>query len=350
MESTEIVLNSLDNISNGLTISPSYDIIVYLFGSILFIAFLKFLFSSNPDEYTKKIIWWISILTFALVTHNNYIIWISLFIGWLLIATENFLMHLASIFSSKKWDDLSKVLDSFNKNWKKEFEAEKITKEEKQKEEEKNVEEEKEVINEIKESTTKHESSWPNRISYKDIYELESKIISHFLNSNKDILSKFLIENDIRIKNEYGNFILDWVIKDGNKIISWIEVKIISSPTRHIYMHIRRFIERIRYMKFDFPFILIVWAYEFDLNEINRVKNQFSSFDDIKILFYQIWENEQNWKFLNDLTSLKIPLWMEQWNSSLWRVIDIDWDLVTIKFEDWKIKTISRKELENNKS
>lgn len=331
----------IDNSNNLISNIQSYDMIIYLFWAVVLLSFLKLFFSKNVDEYFKKIIWWLSILVFALVSENNYIIWISLFIWWLLIATENFLIHLAWIFSNKKWDDLSRIYDSFS--WKSDnnIEEEKITEEQKIDE----IKKEKEEKNEIKEEINKDfKQKFPNKYSislYKDIIETESKILDSFENKFLSSIDGNL-ERDIRIKNKYWNITLDWIIKDNKEYLLWLEVKILRSST-HISMHIRRYIERIRYMKFNFPFVLIIGSEKFDFDELNRVKNIFWEFDDIFLLFFEYWENVESWKFLNDFNFSKIiNKNNETW---YWRIINVDWDLITVQFENWSIKTLNRNEI-----
>lgn len=338
--SEEIIKKSEDVLSNIY----SYDIIVYLFWIIIFLSFIKLVFSKEPDEYFKKIIWWLSILVFALVSKNNFIIWISIFIWWLLIATEKFLIHLAWIFSSKKWDDLTTIYDSFS--WvKHEIKEEKVTEEEKIKAiEEENKEDKinkKEECDIIKRDTKNINWNKPNNlVNYKTMIESENIVFEKFKEKFKNILLKLNIEKDIKIQNEYGNFILDWIIKNENKIIAWVEIKIFRASMSHISMQLRRYIERIRYMKLDFPFILIIASEKFDLSELNRIKMQFSNFDDINLLFFEYWNDINNWKFINEFNLGNIL--DSDKKSWIWRIIDVDWDMITVKFEDWRIKTLNK--------
>lgn len=53
------------------------------------------------------------ILVFALVTKDKTITLVSVFIWWLLIATEKFLLHLASIFKTKS-DNITSILENYN--------------------------------------------------------------------------------------------------------------------------------------------------------------------------------------------------------------------------------------------
>lgn len=334
----EIVINKSGEIMNNIY---SYDIIIYLFWSIIFLSFLKLIFSEKPDEYFKKIIWWLSILVFALITKNYYVIWLSLFIWWLLIATENFLIHLAWIFSNKKWDDLSKIYNSFS--WKNNnIEEEPVTKEQKI-EEIKNEKEGKDELKEYNKESSKSKSINKYRPpSYKDIVEKESKILDSFQERFKNFLGNNSISRDIRIKNRYWNITLDWIIKNNNEYILWLEIKLLRWSWL-IYMHIRRYIERIRYMKFDFPFILIIWSEKFDLDELNKVKNMFWEFDDIFLLFFEYWKDIKSWKFLNEINFSKI---LNKNNESwYWKIINVDWDLITIQFDNWVVKTVNRNEI-----
>lgn len=329
----------------------SYDIIVYLFWIIIFISFLKIIFSENSDEYFKKIIWWLSILVFALTSKNDFIIWISIFIWWLLIATENFLIHLAWIFSNKKWDDLFWIIKSFS--WKNNtIEEEKVTEEEKIKEikeEEEEKWEKEELINETKKDKTNNFLKNSLLSNYSDTFQKQNKILDTFEEQFKsnltdfkkhlNNLNDFKIERDIRIKNKYWSIILDWIVKNKNNHILWLEVKILRGSS-HLSLYIRRYIERIRYMKFNFPFVLIIWTEKFDLIELNKIKDIFWEFDDISILFFEYWKDINSWKFLNEFDFSTI--FEENDNLWYWTIINVDWDLITIQFNNWKIKTINR--------
>lgn len=65
------------------------------------------------------------ILLFALATNNAWVQWVSLFIGGLLIASENFLMHLAAVFRSAK-EGVPSILDNWRKLSGSEIEAKQL--------------------------------------------------------------------------------------------------------------------------------------------------------------------------------------------------------------------------------
>lgn len=330
-------------------ISYSYDIIVYLFWIIIFLTFLKLLFSKNIDEYFKKIIGWLSILVFALVTENYYIIGISLFIGWLLIATENFLIHLAWIFSNKKWEDLFRLFDSFTGK-REEIKIEELTEREKINELKKEKEENNWKIENIK-NINKAVPTKKNRLSINDIVEKEKQILNLFENSNFEKYKNISFKKNVRLDNKYWRFILDGVLKKDFEIILWIEIKFLGElwPLTNIFFNIRKYIEKIRFMKFDFPFVLVLAAEKFELNDIEKIKEKYSNFEDINIIFYQFWKNKVPWTFIEKFSltefinnnEIKEWVFVEHPKFWIWKVLSLQWELGEISFQHFWIKRMN---------
>lgn len=80
----------------------SRSLVIYLFSILVLLAFFRIVVRGDKDDTYKKIIGGLGVFLVALVANNAYVYFISFFIGGLLIATENFLIHLAGIFKADK--------------------------------------------------------------------------------------------------------------------------------------------------------------------------------------------------------------------------------------------------------
>ena len=79
----------------------SKSVCVFSFIGIIVLLALKFLFKGDKDDSLKKVIGGLGVFTVAIVSNNSYIYVLALFIGGLLIASERFLLFLASIFKAE---------------------------------------------------------------------------------------------------------------------------------------------------------------------------------------------------------------------------------------------------------
>lgn len=78
-------------------------LVVYLFIFLVVVSFVKLISRpSNMGVFEKKVFGAATVFMVALVADNTWVYSISFFIGGLIIATENFLIHLAGIFKSDK--------------------------------------------------------------------------------------------------------------------------------------------------------------------------------------------------------------------------------------------------------
>lgn len=89
-----------------------YSITIYTLLLILVVSFFAIIFGAK-SKYFEKIIGGLAILVFALVQKNEILSLIAIFIGGLLIATETFLLYLASIFRSKE-NTLGTLMKQYN--------------------------------------------------------------------------------------------------------------------------------------------------------------------------------------------------------------------------------------------
>lgn len=260
----------------------TYNIIVYLFGIMILVSFIIIIFCKNSNEYFKKIIGWLCILVFALVTKDKTITLVSVFIWWLLIATEKFLLHLASIFKTKS-DNITSILENYN--WENNSQISKINSknykeilEEKIKKDEKILENKEEEVKNNKNGTC----SMKNRIA---LQQNIKKFWFNLLKSMYDFKSKNLVlKEKYKICNKNWIFIPDAIITDTkDRIQLWIEIKYTRETSIPLKLIIRKFLEQIRFYKFNFPFLLLIVSDNFDHKEINTIIQNES--EDLKIIF-----------------------------------------------------------------
>ncbi len=90
----------------------SKSVCVFSFIGIIVLLALKFLFKGDKDDSLKKVIGGLGVFTVAIVSNNSYIYVLALFIGGLLIASERFLLFLASIFKAES-RDISGIASKF---------------------------------------------------------------------------------------------------------------------------------------------------------------------------------------------------------------------------------------------
>lgn len=81
----------------------SKRLVIYLFVLVMVVSFVKLaVVPVRVGVFEKKVFGALTIFTVALIANNSWVYSISFFIGGLIIATENFLIHLAGIFKSDK--------------------------------------------------------------------------------------------------------------------------------------------------------------------------------------------------------------------------------------------------------
>lgn len=273
----------------------SYDLVVVSFTLIIFISFLWLLFW-NRNKYLEKIIWWLSILVFALVTKNNTLTYIAIFIGWLLIATETFLLYIASIF--KSWENnIPKIIESYN-------DTIKISKTTQSEKEEKLQNEFKEILS-LEEKNINSKEKINKKELLSNIKEVELSIDEKI----KEITNEYnylIFEKDKKItSNKWKTIYLDWILKDNDaNFVAWIEYKYIPN-WKLLDEFLFKNIEKIMSYDINIPIILILVSNNFDLDSANIANSFFiennlilllANYEDNKISFIS---DDYKWKIID---------------------------------------------------
>jgi hypothetical protein len=79
---------------------------------MILLTFIRILFCRNDRDLFKKILGGLTVFLIAIISKNPYIYFTALFIGGLLIASEQFLLLLASLMRAKS-SDISKIAEKF---------------------------------------------------------------------------------------------------------------------------------------------------------------------------------------------------------------------------------------------
>jgi hypothetical protein len=77
---------------------------LFIFGGIILISFLSLLISGDSNGVKQKVLGGLAVFSVALISENSYIIFASLFIGGLIIASEQFMKDLAGILRADSKD------------------------------------------------------------------------------------------------------------------------------------------------------------------------------------------------------------------------------------------------------
>ena len=140
-----------------------------------------------------------------------------------------------------------------------------------------------------------------------------------------------------KISNENGDFIPDAIIWDDNNTIRlWIEIKYAPDFHMPLSIVIRRAIERIRFFKFDFPFILAIVGKNISFEDIKLYMKEFK---DIKILFMNYDEEKKRVLPINVVSFSKIISLLREWDIVRhklfwkWRILETSNGMSMVKFD-----------------
>jgi hypothetical protein len=248
---------------------------------VLVSSFIAILFWVK-SRYFEKIIWGLSILIFALTQKNDLLSWVAIFIGGLLIATETFLLYLASIF--RAWENtVDKLMEHYNANlWlSKPSEAEK-----KQKIEE-------EVTGVLISGKTNEDRAKQHRDRISELRNSEKALSEYFSNvfeTRFKNLRNIVFTSEMKASTDRGSHIFDWLVflSNSEKVFFWIEYKNITtsstmSSRTFIEMRIREFIGRIFFYKFPFPVIFVLVSQWMSNDDEKTLIDKFEN-EDLKIV------------------------------------------------------------------
>lgn len=246
-------------------------ITVYTFLSIIVVCFFKYGIWSNGlnDRDVQKIIGGLSVFVIAVISQDWKVFMTSLFIGGLIIASEEFMQKLAIIMRSNS-KDIGKNLMT-TKSTEKEIE-------EKQKEE---------VDDVLSQSSVNEKNKSEVGTFIKKIRDSERLLKEYF---EKNFGDKF--KSEVGVINEAGaKFIADGMISRSGNLPIIVEYKYIRND-RLVMLIIRRTLERIRFILPNNP-ILICIVTENGFDQMNIKSIEFASkFDNFNYILFKISDNK----------------------------------------------------------
>jgi hypothetical protein len=240
------------------------------------LAFIKLLFCN--DDYEKslqKIIGGLAVFVVAIISKNGWVFSVSLFIGGLIIASEEFMQKLAIIFNSKS-EDIGRNLTTepatrSEIEEKQKNESSEITKHEGEKEDTE--------IEKRKDEKEKNKKQFIDNINKVKI--VENKALG-FLSKNYG--NSFQAERKMGTKR--GTLIADGVICDSVKNIIYkiVEIKYVR-PENSIMssvLIIRRTLERIKFL-IDLPVLIVLVSETMTKDEAITISNRIKQFGDVEL-------------------------------------------------------------------
>lgn len=149
---------------------------VYLFLGVVILTYLKYVFFSNEVDRNgvQKIIGGLSVFVVAIISDHPTVLFASLFIGGLIIASEDFMKSLAAIFKSRS-DKIPETISALNVE-----KASKNELEKKQLEEVKDIEKTIETSETSKGPASSEKKYEAIRDLYHKIKEAEDAVLNYF--------------------------------------------------------------------------------------------------------------------------------------------------------------------------
>lgn len=254
---------------------------VAVFSIIVLQSFYRILYRGDDKNKTlQKLIGGLSVFIFAILSKNGWVQFTALFIGGLIIASEEFMKSLAAILRSKS-DDLPKVLEILG--------IQKLSKKEKI---EKNEKEKKET---------------------KKIYENLNKDFSEFkkYSENHQIVEKKVLEMyqdafsneftpQVKLEDERGVHFVDGVFHEpynNKKVYKYLEIKYypkIYNNLKLVEMGVKNVINQFNQRTTFLPIVVIVVSTDISKEFAERTQKYIKEkFNTIDIVFFNI-DNKGN--------------------------------------------------------
>lgn len=244
-------------------------IVLYSFLIIIFISLIAFCFNHRKQETLQKLIGGLAVFIVAIISQNPYVIFTSLFIGGLIIASENFMKALVAILRSKS-EKIPETLSAL-------LTTEKATDEEIEKER-------------IKEIPKREIES--NREYIRKLINAERLVLSYF---RKRFGKRF--ESRVKISSPIKRMqFVDGVINDINgNPETIIEIKFLRNNKSHISFIKRNFLRKMKFFLENTPINLINLCFvldeKYNLKQITEITKSFSEFKNLKLSFFEIKNN-----------------------------------------------------------
>lgn len=273
----------IDNMTN-IVVAPYTVLAVtcYIFLLIVLLIAIKFLLIKNEinDKGVQKIIGGLSVFLVAIISNNAWVFTISLFIGGLIIASEEFMHKLAIIFRSRS-EDIKQNLNytpatkkELNKNREEESTIELIKKE--------TIEIDNKLKKQIEELNKELSKAQSKQITY--ARESEVRVIEHLRGVYGDSLRVGLKINS-NVSN--SSFIFDaYLLKNANALEAIIEIKVAKSIESAERLIVREYEKSGAHFP-DVPFLLcIVFDSDIMIDDLNRLINNVLKYSNFKVSFY----------------------------------------------------------------
>jgi hypothetical protein len=259
---------------------------VYVFLLMMIISLLRLFFiKDNGILSIQKIIGGLAVFVVAIISESEWVIGVSLFIGGLIIASEEFMQKLAIIMRSNSAD--------IGKNLMVEPATDsEIT----EKQTDENME-----LNKCDEEFTRPNGQIKERKEEKN----ERVKVSDYFNEIRLVEQKTLeflskdygiyFRTEIKLGNERGNLIADGIIYDpiNNSVSKIVEIKYIR-PTHFsslALVTIRRALERIRFI-IDLPILIVLVSKNVTKEEAISVSNKIKKFGNVDLRVFNISDDD----------------------------------------------------------
>lgn len=268
-------------------------VVVYIFLFYIGITLFKFLYNKNDGEkILQKIIGGLGVFIVAILSNNAVVFFTSLFIGGLIIASEDFMMFLAAIMKTQS-DKIAETVGALKAEKASNFEIEeKIKKEEKKSDEFdikiSNIPSEQGLNNNALE-ITKTEEPKRQESKYNEIFNARLRKVQLIESLVQPKLIELFgpgYEPHIRLTNGKLSIIVDGVIYKNKKIKQVVEIKYISSAS---YANLKYLIARLRekLIRLCAPkrIIFVVVSDEMEISDVMKMTDENVGF--ASLLFFK---------------------------------------------------------------
>lgn len=250
-------------------------IAVYIFLLLMIFSFMKLLlFKDDGEKNLQKIIGGLAVFIVAIISKNGWVFSASLFIGGLIIASEEFMQKLAIILRSKS-EDIGQNLKTEPAT---QLEIDK-------KQEDENVD----SIKCDDEKVDRKKQFQERRAKIKIVEDIALK----FLSSEYGTYFK----PEIKIETEMGNLIADGILYDSpvSDVISKIvEIKYIESDRVDFMgeLHIKRILERIRFLLINLPVLIVLVSENITKEDAVKIAQKIKKFGNVELRVINISNND----------------------------------------------------------
>jgi len=274
------IIRSMNIYLEIISITSVRAISIYIFLFIILLCFIKnILFQNNADgKGTQKIIGGLSVFVIAVLSENAWIIFTSLFIGGLIIASEEFMENLAIIVRSKSEDigENLKYSKASPAEIEEKQESEVIAEEAFKKRLPERLKETKAALSETKKTI--------NTSSFLIKMRTAEKLVTNFLGVT---YGSHFHPQVKAITKEKVPLILDGLLDSHREITTIFEIKYLSSLILG-NMTIRRTVEHLRFYFKSENIVICLVTETSTSKQRNDLKKFIKPFENVSILFFEL--------------------------------------------------------------